>query len=169
MLCMNTGMTWQTVSTNSDATERLGELFGKLIKTPAVVELRSDLGGGKTTFVRGLAKGFGSADQVISPTFILNAIYKGQGGREIHHFDFYRLDQAGILSSQLEASLKNRQVVTVVEWSGIVQKILPQKRFTVEFQPVAANEDERQIIITYPESKAPLMEELKAGWLKHKK
>lgn len=166
MLCMNTGMTWQTVSTSSDATERLGELLGRLIKASAVLELRSDLGGGKTTFVRGLAKGFGSDDQVISPTFILNAIYKGKGGREIHHFDFYRLDQAGILSSQLLASLKNRQVVTVVEWSGIVQKILPQKRFTVEFQPVAASEAERQIVITYPESKTELMEQLKADWQK---
>lgn len=169
MLCMNTGMTWQTVSISSSATERLGELLGRLTKAPAVVELRSDLGGGKTTFVRGLVKGFGSTDQVISPTFILNAIYKGRGGREIHHFDFYRLDQAGILSSQLEASIKNRAAVTVVEWSGIVQKILPAKRFTVEFKPVAAHEDQRQIIITYPESKTELIEQLKAEWQKTKK
>src|SRR5436190_17523226 len=105
MLCMSTAMIWQTVSTSSEDTEKLGELLGSVLNPPAIIELRSDLGGGKTTFVRGLARGFGSNDRVASPTFTLNKIYKNSKGQEIHHFDFYRLHEPGILVDQLSESL----------------------------------------------------------------
>src|SRR3989344_4647612 len=101
MLDMSTAMIWQTVSTGSDDTERLGRLLGKLLKKPEVIELRADLGGGKTTFVRGLVKGFGSQDVVTSPTFTLNKVYQGRDGQQIHHFDFYRLSEPGIVADQL--------------------------------------------------------------------
>src|SRR5438046_2901303 len=121
---MSTVMTWQTSSTGSADTERLGELLGKLISGGEVVELMSDLGGGKTTFIRGLVRGLGGQDMVASPTFTLNRIYKA-GNLEIHHFDFYRLNEPGVVAAQLEESLQNPKVVTVVEWSKIVENVLP--------------------------------------------
>src|SRR5690606_22283628 len=57
------------VETNSsNETERLAEQLGKKLRGGEVIELISDLGGGKTTFTRGLAKGVGSSDRVASPT-----------------------------------------------------------------------------------------------------
>src|SRR3990167_3513222 len=166
MLYMNTVMTCQTVSTSSAATERLGELLGQNLKPPIVIELSSDLGGGKTTFVRGLARGLGSKDIVTSPSFTLNNVYKAKAGTKIHHFDFYRLDDADAMSAQLLESLKERQVVTVVEWGDIVLNVLPERRITVEFKPVAAKEDDRQIIFHYPETKTKinLFKKLKTQW-----
>lgn len=166
MQCMNTVMTWPTVSTSSDDTERLGLLLGRQLKPPITVELVSDLGGGKTTFVRGLARGLGSKDFVTSPSFTLNNVYKGRGGLKIHHFDFYRLAEANIMSAQLVESLKERQVITVVEWGGIVLDVLPAKRLTVEFKPVAASENERQIVFRYPDTKTKikLFKKLEAEW-----
>lgn len=164
MLVMSTVMTWQTRSTASADTERLGELLGKLLKPPIALELRSDLGGGKTTFVRGLARGLGSKDAVTSPTFTLNQVYQAKGGVKISHHDFYRLKEAGIMADQLAESLNDNSTVTVVEWGDIVEDVLPPDRITIEFQPVATNTDERQIIFTYPESKAGLIKNLETEW-----
>jgi len=156
-------MIWQVRSTGSADTERLAENLGKLLKAPAVLELRSDLGGGKTTFTRGLVRGLGSSDRVSSPTFTLNKIY-GAEDLEIHHFDFYRLSDPGVVSDQLEESLQNSRVVTVVEWSDIVRGVLPDERLIIEFKPVADDPDERQIQIHYPETLASLIEELQTGF-----
>jgi tRNA threonylcarbamoyl adenosine modification protein YjeE len=135
-----------------------------LLKHHEVIELRSDLGGGKTTFVRGLMRGLGSKDRVSSPTFKLNNIYQADH-IEVHHFDFYRLDEPGVLSEQLQESLQNSRVITVVEWSDIVKDVLPSERLTIEFKPVADNPDERLIEISYPESKTELVERLETIWI----
>lgn len=161
---MSTAMIWQTVSTSSDDTVRLGQLLGSLIKSPEVIELRSDLGGGKTTFVKGLVKGLGSHDIVTSPTFTLHKIYKTKTGQQVHHYDFYRLNEAGILSDELAESLADPSVTTVVEWPAIVDSILPASRLAVEFRPVEVNVDERLIVIEYPASKIGLMKKLVSAW-----
>lgn len=153
-------MQWIIRSASSDDTERIGELLGGLIKAPELLELRSDLGGGKTTFTRGLVRGLGSSDRVGSPTFTLNKVYKADD-LEIHHFDFYRLDEPGVVSDQLEESLKNPKVVTIVEWADIVAGVLPDERLTVEFKPVPDNEDERVITFEFPQSKMVIIEELR--------
>jgi tRNA threonylcarbamoyladenosine biosynthesis protein TsaE len=108
---MSTELIWQTTSTGSDDTLRLGEALGSRLKSPLVIELRSDLGGGKTTLTQGLAHGLGSKDVVSSPTFTLSKIYKCAGGVEIHHFDFYRLSEAGVLRDQLDESLKDEKAI----------------------------------------------------------
>lgn len=128
-----------------------------------VIELRSDLGGGKTTFVRGLARGAGSRDRVSSPTFTLSRVYKAKS-LDIYHFDFYRLDDAGILRDQLAEAISDNQVV-VVEWSDIVQDVLPEARIVIKFEPTAASPDERQIIVSYTEKYRPLIEKLQTDWV----
>jgi tRNA threonylcarbamoyladenosine biosynthesis protein TsaE len=164
MLRMSTDMTWQTNSIDSADTERLGEELGKLLHSREVIELRADLGGGKTTFVKGLARGFSSTDRVNSPTFTLNRVYKGKNGLALHHYDFYRLNEPGIMSDELAESLENPKVVTVIEWSDIVQDVLPKERFVIIFKPVANNPDEREITFHYPQSRQELIKELETNW-----
>lgn len=109
--------------------------IGKRLKGGEVIELRSDVGGGKTTFVRGVAKGFGSTDQVASPTFTISRIYDvAETGKSIHHFDFYRLDDAGLMRIELGESVANPDVVTIIEWAGIVDDVLPEDRLVIELQ-----------------------------------
>jgi tRNA threonylcarbamoyladenosine biosynthesis protein TsaE len=155
---------WQLKSVSQDDTERFGELLGKQLKGGEVIELCADLGGGKTTYVRGLARGVGSKDIVSSPTFTLNKIYKGREGLEIHHFDFYRLDEPGVVADQLAESLDDPKVVTVVEWSDIVEDVLPEGRLVIEFHPVETDPDERAIHFHYPEKQANLIRELETKW-----
>jgi tRNA threonylcarbamoyladenosine biosynthesis protein TsaE len=153
-------MNWVIRSVNADDTERIGEFLGALIKSPEVIELRADLGGGKTTFTKGLVRGLGSKDRVGSPTFTLNKIYKADHV-EIHHFDFYRLNEPGVVSDQLEESLQNPRVITIVEWADIVKGVLPENRITIEFKPVADNEDERVVTFKVPPSKLEIIERLR--------
>lgn len=153
-------MDWVIRTTDAADTERVGEFLGQIIKTPELVELHADLGGGKTTFTKGLVRGLGSKDRVGSPTFTLNKIYKADH-LEVHHFDFYRLDDPGVVSDQLEESLQNSRVVTIVEWSNIVKDVLPDARVSVEFKPVADNPDERVVTFTFPQSKMEVIESLR--------
>lgn len=161
---MSTEMTWQTNSTDSADTERLGELLGSLIKGREVIELRADLGGGKTTFTRGLARGLGSQDVVSSPTFTLSRVYKGRDGLEIHHFDFYRLNEPGIVADQLSESLNDDKVITIVEWSDIVKDVLPEDRLTIELKLQETNPDARKLTFTYSPSKTGLVDSVQAAW-----
>lgn len=84
---MNIATTCQIVSTSSDATEKLGEQVGKRLKGGEVIELISDLGGGKTTFIRGLARGMGSTDHVSSPTFTISKFYSVKPKPQTTHLD----------------------------------------------------------------------------------
>jgi tRNA threonylcarbamoyladenosine biosynthesis protein TsaE len=127
---MSTGTIWQTKSTSSEATERLGEQIGKLLRGGEVIELISDLGGGKTTFTRGLVRGAGSGDRVASPTFTISKVYTAKAF-EIHHFDFYRLVEAGIMADELAELTGDPQIVVVVEWADVVQDVLPMARLSI--------------------------------------
>lgn len=121
------------------------------------------MGGGKTTFVRGLARGLGSSDNVSSPTFTLSKTYKARNAN-IHHYDFYRLNDAGILKDQLSESLNDKQVVTVLEWGDIVAGVLPVERIVLEFKPTAEGPDEREIEISYPETMTGLIKKVETDW-----
>src|SRR5882757_1123109 len=100
-------------SNGAQETEAIAEKIGQHLKGGEVIELVSDLGGGKTTFVRGLAKGFGSQDKVASPTFMLSKVYVA-GDRQLHHFDFYRLQDAGIVAYELQGLIGDSDIVIVV-------------------------------------------------------
>jgi tRNA threonylcarbamoyladenosine biosynthesis protein TsaE len=161
---MSTEMIWQTSSIVPADTEKLGELLGKILECGETVELKSDLGGGKTTFTRGLARGLGSKDTVSSPTFTISRIYNCKNDLRIEHYDFYRLSEAGIVADELAESLHDKNVITVVEWSDVVQDVLPKDRLTIEFKAVADNSDERGIVIKYPEAKQGLIKTLETAW-----
>ncbi len=139
-------------------------MLGKLLKGGEVIELRSDLGGGKTIFVRGLARGVGSRARVTSPTFTLSRVYKSKKF-DIHHYDFYRLNDPGIMTAQLAESVSDDKNIVIVEWADIVAKVLPPRRISIEFKAVNNNQDERQIKVFYTEKSAELIKQLEVNWL----
>src|SRR3546814_310559 len=103
----------RTTTTSSAAeTEALAEQLAKNLRGGEAIELISDLGGGKTTFVRGLARGLDIKSQVTSPTFTVNREYSGR--LRLHHYDFYRLNVAGIMSAELSESVSDKAGVVVV-------------------------------------------------------
>lgn len=136
-------------SDSSDATEKIANSIATRLKGGEVIELISDLGGGKTTFTRGLGRGIGSPDRVASPTFTISKIYKGDK-LEIHHFDFYRLHDAGIMEHELHDVIDDPQVVVVVEWGDVVAHVLPEERLTVRLR--RTGDESRELELEFPEA-----------------
>jgi tRNA threonylcarbamoyladenosine biosynthesis protein TsaE len=138
---MNIDMTWQIVSTSFDETLALAAKIGRRLKGGEVIELVSDLGGGKTAFVSGLAAGLGSQDSVSSPSFTLRNEYRA-GDLTLYHFDFYRLSEPGILRDELAEVLADPQAIVAVEWADVVADVLPADRLTVQIRATGENERE---------------------------
>ena len=95
------------------ATEEAGERLGRRLRPGDVVLLKGDLGAGKTTFVRGVARGTGSSALVASPTFQLVRIYPGRV--KLAHVDLYRLEDLSELRDLGLDELAGDGAV-VVEW-----------------------------------------------------
>ena len=144
---MNTVQTWETISTDLENTLDLGRQIGRKLKGGEVIELLSDLGGGKTAFVRGLAAGMGSKDTVHSPSFTVSHEYRS-GKLTLYHFDFHRLDDAGIVGQELVEILADPRAVVAVEWAGLVENILPAERLSIRF--TVKSESERRLLFEYP-------------------
>ena len=117
---------------NLDTLKEFSYKIALNLKGLEVIELVSDLGGGKTAFVRCLMENLKSDDYVSSPSFTIENIYRCSGFN-IHHFDFYRLDNSGICGLELQEAIADPQAVVIVEWAEIVKGILPQLRLTIEF------------------------------------
>lgn len=135
-------------TTDIQQTEALAATLGACLRGHEVIELISDVGGGKTVFVKGLAKGLGISDSVQSPTFTISRIYDARDDLELHHFDFYRLSEAGIVADELAESLAQPNAIVAVEWGDIVHNVLPPSRITIRL--VSSDETTRKIIISTP-------------------
>jgi tRNA threonylcarbamoyladenosine biosynthesis protein TsaE len=146
--------TWHTETDSPEATEQLAAAIGKQLKGGEIVELVSDLGGGKTAFVRGLAKGMGSTDHVASPTFTISREYHSDD-LTLYHLDFYRLHEPGIMTAELTEFINDPKAVVAVEWSDIVRHVLPNKRLTVKL--MLTGENSRKLELTYPATMAYLI------------
>ena len=96
-------------------TIRLGELIGKSLRAGDVVLLHGELGAGKTTLVRGLARAAGYRGRVSSPTFALAHVYRGKR-LTLHHLDLYRLKDGQTQELGLDELLNDPRGAVVVEW-----------------------------------------------------
>lgn len=147
----------QLTSASSEATENIAANIAARLKGGEVIELISDLGGGKTTFVRGLARGIGSPDRVASPTFTISKVYKGTD-MEIHHFDYYRLANAGLMEHELQELIGEKDVVIVIEWGDVVAHVLPAERLAVRLTRIG--DESRELELEFPDSLRYLTEDL---------
>jgi len=121
-----------------------GEKFAKSLTAPQVIELLGDVGAGKTTFTRGLAKGLGIKAAVTSPSFTISKLYQGEK-YQLAHYDFYRLEDPGLMSEDLEESIRDPNMITVVEWGESIRGVLPDNRKVVEIKYIDGNSREINI------------------------
>jgi tRNA threonylcarbamoyladenosine biosynthesis protein TsaE len=99
-----------------EETERLGARLGALLEVGDIVALFGDLGTGKTTLARGIARGLGFAGEVSSPTFPIVQIYDGPGMRmPLWHVDLYRVGRS---DEFVELGLEDARdyAALVIEW-----------------------------------------------------
>jgi len=110
------------------------------VEYPAlVIGLLGDLGAGKTTFTKEVAKQMGATEAVSSPTFVLRKDYTLENGRNLIHIDAYRLEnKEQIFQVIKEEELKQKNNVVIIEWGDKVDKEILDKVF--HFQHVSENE-----------------------------
>jgi tRNA threonylcarbamoyladenosine biosynthesis protein TsaE len=130
----------------ADETRAYGEALGRLLVGGEVIELIGDVGAGKTTFTKGLAVGLGVDEDVQSPSFTISRVYDARDGLALAHYDFYRLNDAGIMRDELREAMADNKMVTVIEWADIVEGVLPEDRVRIIF--TAPSENERMLKIT---------------------
>ena len=99
---------------------------------PCAIELVGDVGAGKTTFTKGLARGLEITEEITSPTFTISKVYENSYGQKLVHYDFYRLENPGIMVEDLFENLQDPHTVTVIEWADTVSEILPANHLRLE-------------------------------------
>ena len=106
----------------------------QILSESRVIELVGDVGVGKTTFVRGLAEGLGVKEPVTSPSFTISKSYACPGGKTLIHYDFYRLNDPGLMVEDLAENLENPNNIVVIEWSDSVKNILPENHTVINIK-----------------------------------
>ncbi|OGG08320.1 tRNA (adenosine(37)-N6)-threonylcarbamoyltransferase complex ATPase subunit type 1 TsaE [Candidatus Gottesmanbacteria bacterium RBG_16_43_7] len=130
----------QTFITKSAVkTEELGTNLARRIltenKLPQVVCLEGELGSGKTTFVRGFARGLGVSQRIISPTYIVIRYYTIPDSANIfYHIDLYRLDrQDETIANTLGEITSDPSSISCIEWADRITELLPQSLIRIQF------------------------------------
>ena len=134
-------------SQSVDDTYYLARKFAQNISKGNVIALIGNLGTGKTTFTKGLAKALGILENVGSPTFKLVSEYVGTDS-VLYHIDAYRLEGSkDFLNIGGEEYLTTEDGITVIEWADIIGDILDDDVIQVKFARIQNNSEARRIEI----------------------
>ena len=132
---------YQVMTHSYEETEDLGEKLAKLLKPSDVVVLNGDLGVGKTTLTRGLARGLGIKRNVKSPTFTLIREYK-DGRIPLYHMDAYRLESSPDEDLGFDEYF-NGDGITMVEWPQFIKDEIPDDHLTINIERLS--DTDRQV------------------------
>ena len=141
----------EILTKSSRETQKAGErLAKKIIKSPAsgrafIIGLEGDLGGGKTTFLQGFARGLGVGEKVNSPTFVIMKKYKiKKNGPEknkkirlenFYHIDCYRINKPKeILELGFKDAASDPKNIIALEWANLIRKIVPRDSLWITFK-----------------------------------
>lgn len=153
--------TLEFISRGPDQTRRIGMRLGELLLPADIVCLNGELGAGKTTLVQGIARGWGTIDNVTSPTFVLVNNYRRPDGMEMNHLDAYRLESA------LEAEdLDLERMITagplLVEWAKRIKAALPEDCLAVSLDWIS--DEHRRLVFSFTgERYGKLLNQLRNG------
>ncbi|HBT92449.1 MAG: hypothetical protein UV57_C0045G0008 [Parcubacteria group bacterium GW2011_GWD2_43_10] len=112
------------ISKSAAQTKLLGIKLAKQLNGNEVIALVGNLGSGKTTFVKGLAKGLGVKDVITSPTFVLMKNYKAKHKtiKNFVHVDCYRIPGIELTAIGLGDFLNQADTVVAIEWAEKLPK-----------------------------------------------
>ena len=154
------------LTTSPAQTKKLGEILAKEVlktkqKWALIFGLEGDLGGGKTTFLQGFARGLGIKEKILSPTFMILKRFKitkiknqklkikntNQKFKNFYHIDCYRISKPEeILALGFKEIISNPKNIVAIEWSDQVRKIIPKNSLIIKFELV--NKNKRKISFT---------------------
>jgi len=156
----------ENITSSANQTKKLAEkiaqkIIKKRLESDAfVIGLKGDLGGGKTTFVQGFARGLGVKEKILSPTFVIMKKYGVRSTKKrrrrtseiqtsdfrlyLYHFDCYRIkNPKEILGLGFKEIISNPENIVVIEWADKIKKIMPKNTLWLNFEFI--NESARKI------------------------
>ncbi|MET3683266.1 tRNA threonylcarbamoyladenosine biosynthesis protein TsaE [Alkalibacillus flavidus] len=132
----------QFITQSEDMTMELAVQIAEQLEANDVLTLDGDLGAGKTTFTKGLAKGLGVKRTVNSPTYTIVKQYRGR--LPLFHMDVYRLEDSD--EDIGFDDFFDADGVTVIEWSQFIEDFLPNQRLAIYIEK--RGEQERCVTLT---------------------
>lgn len=127
------------LSKSESETLRLGEKLARHLRKGDILCLQGELGSGKTTLIKGIAKGLKIAsEKVTSPTFVLMNAYEGR--LPLYHFDLYRLEEIHEISSIGYEEFLYGNGIAVIEWAERLGALTPKEYLRVELKHQGENE-----------------------------
>lgn len=106
--------------------------LGKILRKRKIIGLYGDLGSGKTTFIKGLAKGLGFSGRVNSPSFVVLKVYSIRKRCSLYHFDLYRLNSLKELEDIGYEDFISNCGICVIEWANKAKSLLPKHYLKVK-------------------------------------
>jgi tRNA threonylcarbamoyladenosine biosynthesis protein TsaE len=120
------------VTRSAAETQAFAEKLAAVLPADATLALHGNLGVGKTTFVQGLARGFGIKESVTSPTFTIYNVHRGPT-RTLVHLDAYRLENARQIENLLLEDFLVSPWCLAVEWPEKIADVLAPDTLHLEF------------------------------------
>jgi len=146
----------QYITKSGLETQKLGKRLAKMIlktkigKGAFVIGLEGDLGGGKTTFLQGFAKGLGIKDKIFSPTFVIMKKFaaKSRNYKWFYHIDCYRIQKPEeLLDIGLKEVISGPKNIVAIEWVERVKSVLPENFLKIKFDFI---DDKKREIKIFP-------------------
>lgn len=129
------------LSETAGDTEKAGREFARHLRKGDVVSLRGRLGAGKTVFAKGIARGLGITEAIVSPTFTLVQEYDGT--MKLFHLDLYRLSGGDEFESMGGEDFLYPDGISLIEWSEKIEDMLPESTIFVD---ITIRDDQARII-----------------------
>jgi tRNA threonylcarbamoyladenosine biosynthesis protein TsaE len=129
------------ISASEQTTRAIGRKLGMTLQPGSIVSLRGSLGSGKTVFTKGIAEALNITENIISPTYTLIQEYCGT--LELHHLDLYRISGIEDFEMLGAEELLYTAGVSVIEWSEIIEELLPE--FTIRVT-LEIDSDQKRLI-----------------------
>jgi len=126
---------------------RFGEQLGRELKAwlPKVLTLHGDLGTGKTTLTRAIARGFGVGEPVTSPTFALVHEFRAPDGRQLFHLDLYRITGPHELANLGWDAIFGERALIVIEWPEHAGHLVPPDAIEIRLAHVEGDDSRRRL------------------------
>jgi tRNA threonylcarbamoyladenosine biosynthesis protein TsaE len=143
-------VSFERVCHDDGATQGAGEDFAAVLRPGDIVLLTGRLGAGKTTFVKGVARGLGVSERVTSPTFTMvrqHDAHNEFGIRTLHHADVYRVTSVAEVHDLDLGELVEEAGVALVEWGELAASVFGREVLTLDFE-LADDKETRTIAAT---------------------
>jgi len=129
-------LSWRRYCATENDTIAAGEALSAVLSSGDIVLLTGTLGAGKTTFVKGVAKGLGVRERVTSPTFTMVREHRcanNSGIETLHHCDVYRVASLDEVLDLALGELIEESAVALVEWGELAASVFGRDVMTIDF------------------------------------